>query len=466
MIIRNARLIGHGGLTDIRIVDGVIRGIAPSLPVPDEWVDADGRWVIAGLWDEHTHFSQWALASSHVDLSVASSAAEAASLLRGATGDPIVGAGFRDGLWPDAPNLVDLDAATGDIPAVLLSGDLHAVWLNSAALRRYGHAGHPTGLLREDEAFAVTRTLGDVPDERLDALVRRAGERAAARGVVGIVDLEMTWNVDPWLRRRAVGFDALRVEVGVYREHLDRAIDAGLRTGDALDALVSFGRLKVLSDGSLNTRTAYCYDAFPDGGHGLLTAPPEQLRPAMRRAAEAGIVSTVHAIGDHAVTLALDAFESLGLAGRIEHAQLVADADLRRFAALGVTASIQPEHAIDDRDVADHYWAGRGGRVIPMRALLDAGAHVVLGSDAPVAPLDPWVAAAAAVTRTRDGRAPWHPEQTVSAEEALAASARSRVAIGQPADLAVLDADPLSADLRTMPVAATLLAGRFTHGSL
>jgi predicted amidohydrolase YtcJ len=465
VILRNARVL-DGGLHDIRLVDGVIAGVAPTIGVVDEELDLDGRWVVPGLWDEHTHFSQWALASSYHDVSTAGSAAEAASLMRGLTGEPLVGAGFRDGLWPDEPSLAVLDEATGDVPTVLISGDLHCVWLNSAALVRYGHAGHPTGLLVEGDAFAVTHAIGQVADDRLDALAAAAGSAAAARGVVGIVDLEMTWNADTWLRRTAGAFTTQRIEPGVYRQDLDRAIEAGYRTGAPLGPFVTFGRLKLVSDGSLNTRTAYCFDEFPDGGLGMLTEPPASLRPLMRRAADAGIESTVHAIGDHAVSLALDAFEQLGLRGRIEHAQLIADADLPRFAQLGVTASVQPEHALDDRDVADHYWAGRGGRVIPVRALLDADADVVFGSDAPVAPLDPWVTIAAAVTRTRDGREPWHAEQAVSVDEALAASARSRIAVGEPADLVVLDADPSVADLRAMPVAATLLAGRFTHSTL
>jgi predicted amidohydrolase YtcJ len=226
----------------------------------------------------------------------------------------------------------------------------------------------------------------------------------------------------------------------------------------------------VLTDGSLNTRTAYCYDPYPGTDNvGLLTVPPEQLLPLMRTAAAAGIEPTVHAIGDRANTLALDAFEEIGSGGRIEHAQLVAEADFVRFGALGVEASVQPEHAMDDRDVADRYWAGRNDRTIALRSLLDAGATLVLGSDAPVAPLDPWVSIAAAVGRARDGREPWHPEQSITWDEALTASTRTTIAVGQPADLVLVDADPATASpetLRTMPVAATLLAGRFTHNTL
>lgn len=465
MLLGNARLGDR--LVDIRIEGGVIAEIGP---VGTGDIDLGGRWVSPGLWDNHVHFTQWALTSRRVDLSAASSAADAAAIIGSAGGSGLViGAAFRDGLWPDAPGLPVLDAVTGARLAVLVSADLHSVWLNTAALERFGHAGHPTGLLVEHDAFDVQQQLGTVPAETIDGWAREAADAAARRGVVGIVDLEMAWNLGDWQRRIAAGHDALRVEFGVYIEHLDRAIAEGLRTGQRLGELLTMGRFKVIIDGSLNTRTASTRDAYDDGSKGLLTVPPETLVPLMRTASEAGIEPDVHAIGDHANTLALDAFEAIGCRGRIEHAQLLAGRDLPRFAALGVEVSVQPEHAMDDRDVADRYWPGATGRAYAFRSLLDAGATLRFGSDAPVSPLDPWLGISAAVSRSRDGRAPWHPEQRVSNAEALAASTRTRVAVGEPADLVVTGLDPLTAageQLRGMPVAATLLAGRVTHAAL
>jgi predicted amidohydrolase YtcJ len=189
----------------------------------------------------------------------------------------------------------------------------------------------------------------------------------------------------------------------------------------------------------------------------------------MGSAAAAKIVPAIHAIGDEANRIALDAFQTVGCGGRIEHAQLLRPDDLRRFAALGVAASVQPEQAMDDRDVTDRYWAGRTERAFVLRGLLDAGAKLLFGSDAPVAPLDPWITMAAAVGRGRDGREPWHPEQAVTFEEVLRSSTRSTIAVGQRADLVVLEADPFAAsaeDLRTMPVVGTLVGGRWTHNTL
>ncbi|TFV99277.1 amidohydrolase [Leifsonia flava] len=492
LVLAGGRIIGTETAVDIMVEQGAIVAIVPAgsavtdagvtdAEVTDaaDRVELDGRVVLPGLWDNHVHFTQWALTSRRLDLSTAASADEVASLVgeriaAGAT--EVVGFGFRDGLWPEPPTAALLDAVAASVPVVLVSGDLHSVWLDSAALLMHGFDGHPTGLLREDDAFAVVRALDDVADDVLDGWARDAAAAAARRGVVGIVDLEMTWNRDVWVRRIAGGLTGLRVEFGVYRQHLGDAAAAGLRTGDVVpdsDGLLRVGPFKVITDGSLNTRTAYCFDPYPgldgDDALGLLTVAPEELVPLLETARDAGLRPAVHAIGDHANALALDALETVGVTGSIEHAQLLSTTDVARFAPLGITASVQPEHAMDDRDVAERYWAGRTGRAFMLRSLLDSGATLALGSDAPVAPLDPWVTIAAAVGRSRDGREPWHPEQSITVAEAVAASTRSTVEVGQPADLVIVDADPTTAsvdDLRTLPVAATLLAGRFTHREL
>ncbi|NEM91686.1 amidohydrolase [Galbitalea soli] len=474
MLLTDAR-VGEA-LVDLAIEGGAIAAILPagSDRSGQELVALDGRRVIPGLWDNHVHIGQWALTASRLDVSGCTSAAQVAAVIRdsGRTESPLVAVGFRDALWPDRPSTALLDGI-GPGPVAVVSGDLHAVWLNTAAVALYGVRDAPDGVVREDEAFRVIALIDTVADTRLDGWVEHTARAAAARGVVGIVDYEMSDNHAAWLRRRASGFGALRVEFGIYAEHLDDAIARGLRTGAAVDELVTVGGLKVLTDGSLNTRTAYTFDDYPglehtERPHGLLTVPPSELLPLLRRATAAGILPAVHAIGDQANSLALDAFEELGCGGRIEHAQLLTEGDIARFARLGVAASVQPDHAMDDRDVAERYWPGRTARAFPLRALLDAGARLLFGSDAPVSPLDPWLAIAAAVTRTRGAREPWHPEQAITLDEAIHASTRSSLAVGQVADLAILDDDPFASptELRATAVGATLVAGRFTHRAL
>ncbi|KNC19756.1 hypothetical protein AC792_05215 [Arthrobacter sp. RIT-PI-e] len=485
LLLRSARLVGGPGEPqDVLVRDGRIARIGASItPGAADVVDLDGRWVSPGLWDSHVHLDQWALVRRRLDVSAAGSAAAAASLVRDrlrsdppGTGQILIGYGFQDGLWPDAPGKDLLDDGTAGTPVVLVSKDLHSLWLNSAALARYGHTDSPTGLLREQAAFDVNRRISAVSEEQLDGWVADAARAAAARGAVGITDLEMTLSVDRWARRAAGGTRSLRVRTGVYAYDLDAIIARGLRTGDVIpgtDGLVTMGPFKLMTDGSLNTRTAYCHDPYPstpgaEEGRGLFLVEQDELVEHLRRASSAGLVPAVHAIGDAANSAALDAFETVGCRGSIEHAQFVAAGDFERFRRLGVIASVQPEHAMDDRDVADHYWAGRTDRAFAFGSLVAAGAQITLGSDAPVAPLDPWISMAAAISRSRDGRDPWHPEQRVLSSVALAASTGGRTTLeeGCVADLVVTGADPLDADdaaLRSFEVSATMLGGRWTH---
>lgn len=509
LLLRRCRLVGSGpggpDLVDVLLEAGRVASVLPagalSPPPAVEEVDLDGRWLLPGLWDEHVHLGQWALARRRLDVSAATSAAHAADLVRqralaetaaGTAAGVLVGSGFRDGLWPDAPSPALLDSAAGAAgaggaggrPVVLVSGDLHCAWLSTAAAALVagplGVVPDANGLVREEAAFAVQRALARLDDGALDDAVLSALGEAAALGVVGVVDLEMTdspgGTAAVWARRTSSA--GLRVEAGTYPQHLDAAVAAGVRTGQPLvsgSPLVVGGPLKVITDGSLGTRTACCLDAYPGrsgpDSHGELTWPAERLVPLLRRGRDAGLEPAVHAIGDAAVRGALDALEALGRGAghpgkgaRIEHAQLVADDDVPRFAALGVTASVQPAHLLDDRETAEVHWPGRTHRAFPLRSLLDAGAQLALGSDAPVAALDPWLAMTAAVART------WHPEQAITALEALRASTRgrTRVQVGSPGDVVAVDDDPLA--LVTAggrpAVALTAVAGRTVHARL
>ncbi|QSB24548.1 amidohydrolase [Curtobacterium sp. 24E2] len=486
ILLRTVRRVGTSGApADVRIADGLVTESAPAGTLdpagPDtEVVEAAGAWLGPGLRDHHTHFDQWALVRRRVDVSGCDSAESTADLLAtvARTGVPdrvLIGHGYRDGLWPTPARRELLDQAAPGLPTVVISGDLHAVWCNALAFAHFSalvgrplEAG-PDGVLREQDAFDVTGALSQVPDDLLDGYVADAVEAAAARGVTGIVDLEMRFGLDRWTRRIHAGTDALRVSSGVYPAELDAVIDRGLRTGDVVDrtrGLLTMGPFKVVTDGSLGTRTAAMTD-----GSGVLAWEFDGLVAITRRAVDAGLVPAIHAIGDRANTLALDVFEAVGARGTIEHAQLLVDTDVDRFARLGVAASVQPEHAMDDRDIADRHWAGRTDRAFAFASLARAGARLLLGSDAPVAPLDPWISMAAAVGRDRDGRDPWHPAERLSALAAWQGSTDGRVsvAVGDVADLVLVGSDPLAASsssLRSTRVLATAIAGRFTYSEL
>lgn len=490
LILRRARLLGRDAPVDLVLRDGRIASVGAGDgaggPAGADVVDLAGRLVLPGLWDQHTHLTQWALARGRLDVSGAASAVQAAALVGERlrvdpppAGRPLVGLGFRDGTWPDAPSARLLDAVAGDVPVVLVSADLHCAWASTAGLRLLGVAAHPTGVLRETEWMPLMGALDHVPDDVADALVADALRAAAARGVVGVVDLEIADNVAVWRRRAAAGDPPVRVRAGVWPAYLDRVVAADLHTGDRVAGpRVTQGPLKVIVDGSLNTRTAWCHAPYPGvagpGAHGVLNVPADELVPLLRHAHAHGLRCAVHAIGDAANALVLDAFAASGAQGSVEHAQLLDPADVARFAQLGLVASVQPAHVPDDRDVADRHWAGRTHRAFVFADLHAAGVPLALGSDAPVAPLDPWLALDAAVHRTGDARPAWHPEQAVDVVTALTSSVDGRplgLRAGDPADLVVLDDDPLvlaatPGALRAARVAATLLAGSWTHTTL
>lgn len=470
-----------GEPVDIALHDGVIASITPTGTVAHsgEVVDADGRWVGPGLWDAHVHFTQHVIRRRRLDLTETTSADDVLDIVRRArsanaplSDGMLMGYGFRDGLWPVPATLEALDSAVSDIPVVLVSGDLHCGWMNRAAASRFGIELDASGLLREGPWIELLHSFDEASQLPAGAY-REAADAASARGVVGIVEYEKTDNVAEWSERTASGLRNLRADIAVWPDLLESVIVDGRRTGDVVDehGLITFGRLKVVVDGSLNTRTAWCWDPYPgmDLGHphacGMESVPIAELCRLLERARGAGIEAAVHAIGDRANTEVLDTFEALGMKGVIEHAQLVRDDDFARFAALGLIASVQPEHAMDDRDVADRHWSGRTGRAFAFGSLHRSGAALRLGSDAPVAPLDPWISLSAATSRSRGEREAWHPEQRLPLDVALAASVRTSLTVGQPADLVLTDRDPYASDrdeLRAMPVAATLLGGRFT----
>jgi predicted amidohydrolase YtcJ len=498
LLIRNTRLVPIGGgqhgppePLDVYIGDGRVTAVGEQLdgPASVEVIDAAGRWCIPGLWDQHVHLTQWTLTAQRLDLAGTRSPEEVLAAVtarvRATPGQPVIGWGHRSGGWPREATVAELDVVSGETPVVLVSGDGHHAWLNSAGLRALDLPPGDT-VVRENAWFAAYPRLGTLIGDRGASLAafRETLDRAAVLGIVGLVDFEFNLGLDEWIARWTQGCDRIRVRWATYASTLDDVVSAGLRTGDPLDGddRLTMGPLKIISDGSLNTRTAWCCEPYviADGlehpyGRPNLTA--DELHDLLTRAHEHGLTVAVHAIGDAAVRQALDAFADTGARGSIEHAQLVRPEDVPRMAGLGLRASVQPAHLLDDRDLTEQIWPGRAERCFAFAWMLDAGLELALGSDAPVSPLDPWLAMAAAVHRSADGRPAWHPEQALTPAQALAASVDGQptVGVGSRGDLVLLEADPLavgatSADtaaaLRAMPVALTVVAGAVVHTAL
>ncbi|HEY8842599.1 MAG TPA: amidohydrolase family protein, partial [Gaiellaceae bacterium] len=272
---------------------------------------------------------------------------------------------------------------------------------------------------------------------------------------------------------------SLRVWQSLPAEKADELAEVDVRSPFG-NPLLKLGYLKTFMDGTLGSKTARLLD-----GSGVQITSREELEEQIRHAARAGFPIGVHAIGDLANREALDAFEAtreqwepLGLRQRIEHAQLLAPEDVPRFAQLGITASVQFSHAPSDRDLAERIWGDTTSLPYAYRSLLDAGAVVVNGSDAPIEELDPLAGIRAGVLRTLDDRAAWRPEQAVTVGEALLASTvapawlareerrRGKLVPGFVADLVVLDGDPLTCEpeeLAELQVVATMLGGAWTY---
>jgi predicted amidohydrolase YtcJ len=503
--------------------NGAIRTLDPSLPLAralaiagglvaggvgvhetalasPETIDLGGRCVLPGFTDSHVHFPTWAVAQNEVRLDGCASLEEALGRVRAAVGTlprerTLRGYGWRSGDWAGGRDPVkeDLDAVTGPQPAALIAKDYHSLWLNSAALALAGGdldvkggvverdgAGEPTGVLREESAWRFKERYLTIPEaEYVEAM--RAGVRLAhARGVTCVHDKD-GWlgAAGLWQRLDEHGGLTLRVWQSVPHEKLGELRSLGLRSGIG-SPMLRVGYLKVFMDGTLGSQTAWMLD-----GSGVRITSGDELAEIVRAAAGAGWPVGVHAIGDRANREALDAFEQtreawqpLGLRQRIEHAQCVDPVDLPRFAQLGVAVSAQFTHAPSDRDLAERFWADRLAGTYAFRTLLDSGALLANGSDAPIEELDPWAGVVAGVLRTRDERPPWRPQEALTLEQALHATCvapawlshdervRGTLLPGHAADLVVLDRDPFACRPEELPgvqVVATMVAGRWVH---
>jgi hypothetical protein len=518
MIIRRRTIT-----VNVILENGVIRTLEPALPVvrslaiagdriaggvgthetvlpSPERVDLGGRCVVPGFNDAHVHFPTWAVAQDEVRLEDTRSLDEALARVRVAVGQApgggwLRGRGWRSGDWSPAvePTKEALDEVASDRPVALMARDSHSVWLNSAALAlangdlqapggvvELDERGEPTGVLREESCWHFEDDYIEITDDEHVEAMRTGLKLAASRGVTAVHDKDgWVGAFRFWQRLEAEGALSLRVWQSLPADWTEEVATTDICSGFG-GPLLRLGYLKAFMDGTLGSQTARMLD-----GSGVEITSREQLEGLIRAGARAGFPLAVHAIGDLANREALDAFEAtrdewqpLGLRPRIEHAQLVAPEDVARFAELGVAASVQFSHAASDRDVADRFWGERTAGAYAYRSLLDAGAVVANGSDAPIEELDPLAGIRAGVLRTLDERPPWHPEQALTVEESLHATCitpawlardehrRGRLLPGFYADLVVLDRDLLDCapeELAEVNVVATMVGGAWTH---
>jgi predicted amidohydrolase YtcJ len=433
--------------------------------------------ILPGFTDAHVHFPSWALSRREVRLHDAASLEEVQARVRAAVDAAAPGRWIRGFGWVAqgwAPSREALDAVSGAVPVALVSRDWHTLWVNSAALAHAGGdlerpggvverdaAGEPTGVLRETAAWGF-RDAHALPDHaELVEATRAALPEAAARGVVAIHDKDGAIGaLDVFRELRDRGELTLRVWQSLPAERMDE-LAAVPERAEPPGARLRAGYVKAFMDGTLGSGTARLLD--PQGSpRGVAVTSREEFAAIVARAAAHRLAVAVHAIGDLAVREALDAFEATapqwrprGLRQRIEHAQCVDAADQPRFAALGVTASVQPAMAITDRPLVERLWADRLESAYPYAALHAAGARLAGGSDAPVEALDP-LAGMRAARESLDAETTLAAWTSVPAWLAGEEAVRGRLAPGYAADLVVVD--------RADRVLATMLAGEWVHG--
>jgi predicted amidohydrolase YtcJ len=481
-----------------------LRGMA------DHVVELGDAVLTPGLTDAHIHLIEWAFARRAVDLSATASPEEAAAaaVAGSAAIGWLRGTGWNAHRWGGrAPHRHLLDAVfAADEPVVLQSQDMHALWVNGAALRAAGITaatpdpaggrierdadGEPTGVLYEYACAPVIAALPGPPPELVLDAVADAQAALHAAGVTAVhsypgIHIPRPTPLAVCEQLRAAGRLRLRVLQHIPREDLEHAVALGLQSGFGGD-WIRIGAVKMFLDGALGSRTAWMRAPYAGAGDcGICVLPAAEFRAIVRRAARAGLASTVHAIGDAAVCLALDVLADpelrvTALPHRIEHVQCMPLERAAEFA--GVVCSVQPSHLITDWPAIDRHWgAERACGTYAFATLLRSGAVLAFGSDAPVEPIDPRRALHAAVLRTGLDGAPhggWQAQERISRADAwhaltrgaaLAAGWAARlgsIEAGRYADFAAWDVDPMEcADdaLLDMRCLATVVGGELVH---
>ncbi|HEU4407166.1 MAG TPA: amidohydrolase [Polyangiaceae bacterium] len=516
LVLSGGPVLGAGGATALALRGGRIVGVGDAASIArfrgpgTRSVELGGRSAVVALTDAHAHVIGLGLRLDEADLrgcATADECAARAAAHRGGRGGWALGGGWDQNRFPDKalPHRRALDAALPDRPAWFERVDGHAGWANSAALKAANVTratpdppggrilrdakGEPTGVL-VDTAMALVERAVPPPDEAArEQAIERAQALALSKGLTEVHDMGLSADEVATFRRleregrlklRVVGYASGRGEA--ERAALFARRPDPPRPG----AVFRLGGIKLYADGALGSYGAALLEPYADQPElrGLVLTDPSALEDAARKALASGWQLAVHAIGDRANRTVLDAFERAGcrrerdVRFRIEHAQIVDPADLPRFAALGVLASVQPTHATSDMPWAPtRLGPKRLAGAYPYRSLLAGGARLPAGSDAPVEAIDPAFGLYAFVTRQDPkGQPPggWLPAERLRLDEALRAFTeeaafaafeerwRGRAAEGMAADVTVFDrrldeADPAS--IRDAKVAMTIVGG-------
>jgi predicted amidohydrolase YtcJ len=485
-------------------------------------IDLGGRTIIPGLIDAHLHLQHYALGLQKVDCETTTKneclqrVAERARAIP--AGEWVLGHGWNQNEWPEGfGDAAELDSVAPDNPVYLTAKSLHATWTNSVAMRMAGIGmktedpsggrigrdaeGRPTGILFETAMELISKQIPVPSPEGIAAAIKTAQYGLWRMGLTCVHDFDQRGCFAALQILHAESGLNLRVVKSIPIEDLPHAAGIGLRTGFG-DDFLRIGSVKAFADGALGPRTAAMfqpYEGEPDN-RGILLLDGEELFERGRLAVENGLSLAVHAIGDRANHEVLDAYEQLrklewggtsdgriqqtrgSLRHRIEHVQIIHPDDIPRLAALDVIASMQPIHAPSDYPAADRYWGERAINAYAWRTILNTGARMAFGSDAPVESPNPFWGIHAAVARRRQNGSPgpegWYPEQRIGLDEAMLGFTRGpayaagvedrlgRIAPGYLADLLILDKDIFTCEVEriySIRPLATMVGGKWVY---
>jgi predicted amidohydrolase YtcJ len=521
LILFNAKVHTQGAnqaSTALAIEAGRIKAIGSDNFILSEFSnnavlqDMQGRIIWPGLIDAHIHLELYSLALQWINCET-QTRAECIELVarKVHATDPgrwIRGHGWNHNAWPEGlGNTALLDQISPQNPVYLTAKSLHAAWINTAALQIAGitadtpdpvggkigkdERGQPTGIIYDSAMELVQIVIPPPSPEEIQNAMEQAQYALLGFGLTGVHDFD---GKESFIALQQLEQDSklkLRVTKAIHIDELPQAIALGLHSGFGNDRLM-LGPLKLFSDGALGPQTAAMFRPYEGSqqNKGLLMLSVEEILHLGKEASTNGFNLAVHAIGDQANHVVLDAFEQLRafekrqhlspLRHRIEHVQLIDPADQARLASLGIIASMQPLHAPSDMLMADRFWGSRAKDAYAWKALLDLKTRIAFGSDAPVESPNPFWGLHAAVTRRRQDGTPgeegWCPEQRLSLSEALtgyttqaayAAGKEDRVGQVAPgffADLIVLERDPFtlpSKEIFKIIPSATMIAGEW-----
>jgi predicted amidohydrolase YtcJ len=505
------------GVTAVVIEDGRIQAIGESTKLLEEFLfcqkyDMGGKFILPGLTDAHIHLQEYGISLQNLDCDTSSKEEciqRVADKVDGSQpGEWIVGHGWDQNIWENNfGTSAMLDVVAPVNPVYLTDKSLHAGWVNQQALRLAGinlssadpqngrisrdDHGEPTGILLEDGIKLVSSIIPPPSVESLVKILKKTQIELWKFGLTGVHDFdrELCFSALQILHGR--GELGLRVLKSFPMEDLSHVISIGLKSGFG-DDLLRIGSLKLFSDGALGPHTAAMLSPFVDENenYGILKLNKEELFKYGSQAVDNGISLAVHAIGDRANHEVLEGFSDLRkyekmkryplLRHRIEHVQLLHQADSKKLAELDLIASMQPIHATSDMKKADKSWGDRCRDAYAWKTQLNHGTRLIFGSDAPVESPNPFRGLYAAVTRQREdgppGEAGWYPEQRLTVSETLhaytdnpayAAGMENRlgkISTGFLADLVVLEKDPFKchpSELFKLKPQATMVAGEW-----